>query len=504
MNPELIYLIVGLALGLAIVLFMKSSASKVEDQNLVKKQLEESLIRIRILETQLDKAEKDLNRSEEVITDLNIQIRNQLAFGSNLQGSFDAQQQQLIAKNAELARLNEEKESQRQTEVLLQRQISEMRSESQYLLERLQNQKRDLEEMKNQSQLEFQNLANKILEEKSQKFTQSNRENIETLLKPLGENLDQFRKKVEETYDKESKQRFSLEDRVKELIELNNRLSQEASNLTRALKGDSKKMGNWGEIILESILEQSGLQKNREYVVQESLKDENGKELRPDVLVFLPEERTIILDSKVSLVAYDRFVAAESREEQQEAMRQHIQSMKAHIDELSRKKYEKLVKSLDFVMMFVPIEPAYLVAIQEDRELWSYAYQKRVLLISPTNLVAALKLVADLWKRESQSRNAIEIAKQGERLLDKFLGFAETLEEIGKHIHRSSEAYSDAIKKLRDGKGNLVDQAMKLKKLGVGSRKSLPNSLLSFDVEEEESTESDQTGDIQKEDGTAF
>ncbi len=496
MIPELIYLIIGLALGLAAFWFIRSSGG--EDLSSVKKERDENQIKIRILETQLQKAMADLSRSEEAISDLNLQIRNQLAFGSNLQGSFDAQQQQLTEKNAEIERMTSAMEGLRKSEISLQRQISEIRAENQFLLERLQNQKRDMEEMKNQSQLEFQNLANKILEEKSQKFTQSNRENMESLLKPLGENLDQFRKKVEETYDKESKQRFSLEDRVKELIELNNRLSQEANNLTRALKGDSKKMGNWGEIILESILEQSGLQKNREYVVQESLKDEEGKELRPDVLVFLPEERTIILDSKVSLTAYDRYVAAETREEQQEALRQHIQSMKTHIDELSRKKYEKLARSLDFVMMFVPIEPAYLVAIQEDRELWAYAYQKRVLLISPTNLVAALKLVADLWKRESQSRNAIEIAKQGERLLDKFIGFAETLEEVGKHINRSSDAYSDAIKKLRDGKGNLVDQAMKLKKLGIGSRKSLPNSLLSFDVEEEETTPEDSSEPGQK------
>lgn len=496
MIPELIYLIIGLALGLAAFWFIRSSGG--EDLSSVKKERDENQIKIRILETQLQKAMADLSRSEEAISDLNLQIRNQLAFGSNLQGSFDAQQQQLTEKNAEIERMTSAMEGLRKSEISLQRQISEIRAENQFLLERLQNQKRDMEEMKNQSQLEFQNLANKILEEKSQKFTQSNRENMESLLKPLGENLDQFRKKVEETYDKESKQRFSLEDRVKELIELNNRLSQEANNLTRALKGDSKKMGNWGEIILESILEQSGLQKNREYVVQESLKDEEGKELRPDVLVFLPEERTIILDSKVSLTAYDRYVAAETREEQQEALRQHIQSMKTHIDELSRKKYEKLARSLDFVMMFVPIEPAYLVAIQEDRELWAYAYQKRVLLISPTNLVAALKLVADLWKRESQSRNAIEIAKQGERLLDKFIGFAESLEEVGKHINRSSDAYSDAIKKLRDGKGNLVDQAMKLKKLGIGSRKSLPNSLLSFDVEEEETTPEDSSEPGQK------
>lgn len=496
MIPELIYLIIGLALGLAAFWFIRSSGG--EDLSSVKKERDENQIKIRILETQLQKAMADLSRSEEAISDLNLQIRKQLAFGSNLQGSFDAQQQQLTEKNAEIERMTSAMEGLRKSEISLQRQISEIRAENQFLLERLQNQKRDMEEMKNQSQLEFQNLANKILEEKSQKFTQSNRENMESLLKPLGENLDQFRKKVEETYDKESKQRFSLEDRVKELIELNNRLSQEANNLTRALKGDSKKMGNWGEIILESILEQSGLQKNREYVVQESLKDEEGKELRPDVLVFLPEERTIILDSKVSLTAYDRYVAAETREEQQEALRQHIQSMKTHIDELSRKKYEKLARSLDFVMMFVPIEPAYLVAIQEDRELWAYAYQKRVLLISPTNLVAALKLVADLWKRESQSRNAIEIAKQGERLLDKFIGFAESLEEVGKHINRSSDAYSDAIKKLRDGKGNLVDQAMKLKKLGIGSRKSLPNSLLSFDVEEEETTPEDSSEPGQK------
>lgn len=364
---------------------------------------------------------------------------------------------------------------------------AELLSQNNYLKERLDLQKQDFEELKKQSKLEFQDLASKIFEEKSQKFTAANKENLDILLKPLGENLNTFKQKVEEVYDKESKQRFSLEEKVKELVELNQKLSNEANNLTTALKGQSKKQGNWGEIILESILEKSGLEKNREYKVQVSIQNEDGRRLQPDVIVYLPEGRTIIIDSKVSLVSYDRYSAADSREEQNAALKEHIRSIYNHIDELGDKKYDTIAGTLDFTMMFFPIEPAYLVAIQEDSELWAYAYAKRILLISPTNLIAALKLVADLWKREQQSKNALEIAKQGEKLYDKMVGFLETMEDVGKHINKSQDAYLKALGQLKDGRGSLVKQAQKMKKLGLNSQKELPETMVPFDDDTDES-----------------
>ena len=291
-------------------------------------------------------------------------------------------------------------------------------------------------------------------------------------MKPFDEQVKEFRKKVEE----ETKERFSLGQKVKELVELNNSLRQEANNLTTALRGQAKKQGNWGEIILESILDKSGLEKGREYILQETVKDDSGKNLRPDVIIHLPDKRSIIIDSKVSLNAYERYSSSEIKEEQDKNIQEHLRSIRNHIDELSNKHYEELVKdTLDFVMMFVPIEPAYFVAVQNDPDLWLYAYNKRILLISPTNLIAALKLVADLWKREQQNRNALEIAKQGGRLYEKFAGFLETLEDIGKQISKTHLTYDKAVSQLKDGRGNIISQALKLKNLGLKPQKHLPS-----------------------------
>jgi DNA recombination protein RmuC len=255
-------------------------------------------------------------------------------------------------------------------------------------------------------------------------------------------------------------------------------VSAEANNLATALKGQTKKQGDWGEMILESILEKSGLTRGREYTIQDNMKDESGKNQRPDVVVHLPENRKIIIDSKVSLVAYDKFSSAENPDLQRITLKEHILSIYSHIDLLAPRRYDLMEGSLDFVMMFIPVEPAYLTAIQADPELWSYAYNKRILLISPTNLIAALKLVTDLWKREQQNRNAMEIARQGEKLYEKFVGFLDTMEDVGRHIGKSQEAYGKALSQLKDGRGNLIGQAMKLRKLGIRSEKSMSSHLL--------------------------
>lgn len=346
----------------------------------------------------------------------------------------------------------------------------------------LLSQQNELKGMREQLNKDFQVLANEILEEKTARFTTANQNNMEAILKPLNEKLSEFKSKVEETYDKESKQRFSLEERIKELVALNNQISEDANALTKALKGESKIQGNWGEMILESILEKSGLKKGIEYHIQEFIRDENGNPIRnednqrmqPDVIIEYPGGRKVVVDSKVSLNAYVRYVEAETEEQKTKAEKEHLISIRQHIDELSNKSYQDYIDSVDFVMMFIPNEPAYILAMKLDSNLWEYAYKKRILIINPTNLIASLRVVADLWKREAQSQNAQEIAERGALLYDKFAGFVETLQEVGNNIGRSQKAYDKAISQLSEGRGNLLRQAEILKELGIKPQKELP------------------------------
>ena len=296
----------------------------------------------------------------------------------------------------------------------LNKELSSRISEYSNLEIKLAEQQANLEKIQDKFRNEFRNLANEILEEKTMKFTEQNKVKLDEILKPLGERIREFEKKVDETYDKESKQRFSLEREIKNLAELNQQISKEASNLTNALKGQAKTRGNWGEIILESILEKSGLTRDREFFVQQSYTNEQGRRLQPDVIVAYPGERNVVIDSKVSLVAYERYASAETREEQELAARDHLLSVRNHIADLSSKNYQDIytLKSLDFVMLFMPIEPAYMLAVQYDPNLWNYAYEKRILLISPTNLIAALRMISNLWRVEYQNKNAMEIARQ--------------------------------------------------------------------------------------------
>ncbi|MFA5769239.1 MAG: DNA recombination protein RmuC [Bacteroidales bacterium] len=332
----------------------------------------------------------------------------------------------------------------------------------------------ELEKMQEKLTLQFENLANRILEVNSRKFEQKSFHSMQQLLKPLGEQIVEFKKKVEDTHIEDTRQRSTLEERIRGLIEQTNIVSAQANNLAEALKGSPKTQGNWGEMVLERILEQSGLEKDTHYVMQESFRTEQGSILYPDVVIHLPGERVIIVDSKVSLVAYERYASGASSKEQQPALTEHLVSMKKHIDELAAKQYDNFQGSLDFVMMFIPVEPAYLIAIQKDPGLWSYAYRKRIVLISPTNLIACLKLMSDLWSREMQNKNAMLIAKRGELLLKKFENFVETLAALGGSIKKSQEAYDTAMAQLKEGQGNLIGQANKLRELGVKAYKNLP------------------------------
>jgi DNA recombination protein RmuC len=354
------------------------------------------------------------------------------------------------------------------------------------LADKLKTQREELEKLNEKFSKEFENIANRILDEKTEKFTNSNKANIETLLKPLGENLDKFKAKVEEVYDKESKERFSLGERVKELAELNQVISEEAKNLTKALKGEAKTQGRWGEMILESILEKSGLVKGREYFMEHQLLDEignplkseeEGKKMRPDAVIKYPDNRSVIIDSKVSLNAFTRYLQATDAEEQKRELEAHVSAIKTHIIALSSKGYDDYNKALDFVMMFIPSEPAYIAALQGDPDLWNFAYDKRILLLNPTNLITSLKLIVDLWKREYQNQNAIEIADRGAKLYDKFVGFVENLKGVGDGLTKAQARYDEAFKQLSTGNDNLVLQATKLKGLGLKSKKELPKDL---------------------------
>jgi len=337
-----------------------------------------------------------------------------------------------------------------------------------------------LDQAKAQLTSEFQNLANKILEEKSLKFTEQNQQNIGQVLKPLREQLGDFRRKVEDVYEKESKDRISLFHEIKHLKDLNQKISDDAVNLTNALKGQTKTQGTWGEVILERVLEESGLHNGREYETQGSFTSAEGKRLRPDVIVHLPEGKDIIIDSKVSLTAYERYCSSDNDNQRQIALKEHITSLKAHIKGLSVKNYEDLpdIKSLDFVLLFVPIESAFITAVENDRNIFREAFDKNIIVVSPTTLLATLKTVHNIWRYEYQNLNALEIAEKAGSLYDQFVLFVQSMDDIGDKLGKATDAYQTARKRLVDGKGNLVGRTEKLKKLGAKAKKSLDDKLV--------------------------
>ncbi|KPK30518.1 MAG: hypothetical protein AMK70_13965, partial [Nitrospira bacterium SG8_35_1] len=329
--------------------------------------------------------------------------------------------------------------------------------------------------------------ANKIFEDKSRKFTEQNRENIEGVLKPMREQLLDFKKKVEDVYDKESKDRVSLLNEIIHLKTLNERISEDALNLTNALKGQSKTRGSWGEMILERVLEESGLQKGREYEVQTMYASEEGQRRHPDVIVHLPEGKDIVIDSKVSLTAYEKFCSADTEEKRNKRLKEHIISVRAHIKVLSEKRYEELegIRTLDFVLMFLPIEGAFWTAIESEQGLFNEAFDRNIMLVSPSTLLATLRIINNIWRYEDQNKNALIIAKKAGDLHDKFVGFVEALDDVGQKIDRARESYQTARNRLSEGKGNLVRRSVELRQLGVKAQKELPEGLVAQALEEE-------------------
>ena len=351
-----------------------------------------------------------------------------------------------------------------------------------FMNEKLGSQKESMEQLQEKFSIQFENLANKILDDKSKKFTDQNKEQLDQILTPLKDRIKDFEAKVEKTYKAESDERITLKTEIKNLVELNKQISTEANNLARAMKGDNKIQGNWGEIMLEKILERSGLIKDQEYKTQVNSQNETGKRILPDVVIYLPDDKHIIIDSKVSLVAYEAYVNANSEENSALFIKNHIDSIKSHIRNLSEKNYQDSTNfnSPDFVLLFIPIESSFGVAIQADQELFNFAWERKVVMVSPSTLLATLRTIASVWKQERQNKNALEIARQGGALYNKFVSFLEDLDKIDKGIKATAIAYDNAKKKL-EGHGSLISRAENIRKLGAKSTKLIPETFLTPD-----------------------
>ena len=356
-------------------------------------------------------------------------------------------------------------------------EVATLKTVNENLAEKLENQKAEIETLQKRLTAEFENIATKILKERSDEFSVSNQKNLSDILNPLKEKIQSFEKKVDETYDKELRDKISLREEVRKLTELNTKVSEEANNLTKALKGDVKKQGNWGEVILERVLERSGLTKGQEYEREEVVEGNDANVQRPDVIIHLPDNKHIIIDSKVSLVAYERLMSAETEDHRVAYLKDHVNSLRSHVKLLSEKNYQNAqnLNTPDFVLMFLPIEASFSVAVQGDSDIFAYAWERKIVIVSPTTLLATLRTISSIWKQENQTKNAQEIARLSGALYDKFIGFAEDMAKIKANIDRTSNAYDDAMKKMKDGSGNIIRTAEKIKELGAKTgNKSLP------------------------------
>ncbi len=439
---DILFLLIGLVLGFGIAfLFFKGKQSVGSDTSI----LDSKIIG---LEKDFSFAEKEKNRilsEKELLNKELISIREELN-ASNI----------TIAKAREAFKSQEEK-------------FTTLKSE--------------LENVHKKYTTEFENIANRILDEKSQKFTEQNKTNMDVILNPLKDNIKRFEEQVQKAYKSESDERITLKTEIKNLVDLNKQISEEANNLTKALKGENKTQGNWGELILEKVMERSGLVKDQEYRLQYSTSNDEGKRIQPDAVIMLPDNKHIIVDAKVSLIAYEAFVNSVSDDERSVLIKDHLLSVRTHVKSLSEKNYPTSTdfNTPDFVLLFIPIESSFSVAVQADQELFNFAWDKKIVIVSPSTLLATLRTIASVWKQERQTKNAIEIAKQSGALYDKFVGFVEDMDKIGKSIDASRIAYDGAINKLHKGSGNLVKRAQEIQKLGAKTTKQIASKFIEND-----------------------
>jgi len=392
-----------------------------------------------------------------------------------------------ISAEKQLLQISQEKENIRTEKDALAIQLSKKEVDFENLWERNSEQKQEVEKLQEKFTKEFENLANKILEEKTSKFTEQNRENLKNILSPLQDKIHLFEKKVEDTHKESIDYHAALRQQILGLREMNEQMSKETINLTKALKGDSKMQGNWGELVLERVLEKSGLEKGREYDVQQSFTNTDGQRVFPDVVVNLPDGKKMIIDSKVSLTAYEKYINEESDILKITYLKEHVNSIKRHVEQLGEKNYHDLyqIESPDFVLLFIPIEPAFASALNEDTTLYNRAFEKNVVIVTPSTLLATLRTIDSMWANQKQQENAYEIARQAGALYDKFEGFVVDLVKIGKKMDEAKSEYGNAMNKLVEGKGNLVTSVEKLKKMGAKAKKALPENILKRASDEE-------------------
>ena len=416
------------------------------------------------------KAEADKKVFEERHNSQQLQLEQLKAQAQN--------EKQVIEKQFSL--LQQERDGLRQAKDALAIQLTKKETDFDNLLERMREQRQETDELREKFTKEFENLANKILEEKSNKFTEQNKENLKNILTPLAEKIHMFEQKVENTHKESIDYHAALRQQILGLREMNENMSRETLNLTRALKGDTKMQGNWGELVLERVLEKSWLEKDREYYVQQSHTNDEGARILPDVVINLPDGKKMIVDSKVSLVAYERYVNAEDDPLRLTYLKEHVSSIKRHVEQLGDKNYHDLYKieSPDFVLLFIPMEPAFALALNEDATLYNRAFERNIVIVTPTTLLATLRTIDSMWTNQKQQENAYEIARQAGALYDKFEGFIGDLTKVGNKMKDAQSEYQNAMGKLFDGRGNIITSIEKLKKMGAKAKKSLPENIL--------------------------
>lgn len=447
---EILYIILAIILGAVLAYFILKSSS------VSRKSYEE-------LQQNFNQKEADFNK---IIAEISAENKAQIQKITELQELNERQ-------NSEIKDLQSDKNQ-------LIGLKSQLAAQNESLQQLLDSQKEEIVKIQEEAKLQFENLANKILEEKTLKFTEQNQQNLKNILNPLQEKITDFEKKVENTHKESIDYHAALRQQILGLKEMNLQMSKETLNLTKALKGDSKIQGNWGELVLERVLEKSGLEKGREYEIQKSFTTEEGNRVQPDIIINLPDGKKMIVDSKVSLTAYEKYINEEDDEQKNSFLKEHVNSLKRHVEQLGSKNYQHLyqMESPDFVLLFIPIEPAFAIALNEDTQLYNKAFERNIVIVTPSTLLATLRTIDSMWTNQKQQENAYEIARQAGALYDKFDGFVTDLVKIGKKMDEAKTEYEGAMNKLVDGKGNLITSVQKLKIMGAKAKKSLPDAIL--------------------------